>query len=93
MMMITQREKDENLMIVAAVIGYALKHDIETPDVYDLFRKNDIPKKIRACYDVLHSQSIDESLYFAEDILAQSGREPDLRPLTPPLSILPRTER
>jgi len=71
--MTTQREKEENLMIVAAVIGYALKHDLETPVVYDLFSKNDVPGKIRSCYDVLHTQGIDESLYFAEDILARNG--------------------
>ena len=69
----TQREKDENLMIVSAVIGYALKHGIETPDAYDLFQHHDIFAKIRACYDVLHTQSIDESLYFAEDILARNA--------------------
>ena len=68
-----QREKDENLMIVAAVIGYALKHDIETDAAYDIFDKYDVFNKIRACYDVLHTQSIDESLYFAEDVLAQNA--------------------
>ena len=68
----TQREKDENLMIVAAVVGYALKHDIETATAYDIFLKHDIFSKIRNCYEVLHTQGIDESLYFAEDVLAQS---------------------
>lgn len=69
----TQREKDENLMIVSAVIGYALKHGIETADAFDIFQKHDIFASIRACYDVLHTQSIDESLYLAEDILARNA--------------------
>jgi len=34
----TQREKDENLMIVAAVTGYALKHNINTGAAYDILR-------------------------------------------------------
>lgn len=59
-------------MIVSAVIGYALKHGIETSDAFDIFQKHDIFAKIRACYDVLHTQSLDESLHFAEDILAQN---------------------
>ena len=69
----THREKDENLMIVSAVIGYALKHGIDTADAFDIFQKHEVFGKIRACYDVLHTQSMDESLYFAEDVLSQSA--------------------
>jgi hypothetical protein len=67
----TQREKDQNLMIVAAVESYSLKHGIEAPAAYALFRNNSLFEMIRNCYEVLHTQSIDESLAFAEDVLSR----------------------
>jgi hypothetical protein len=67
----TQKEIDQNLMIVAAVEGYAQKHDVDPADSFALFKKCDLFSMIRSCYGMLHTQSIDESLAFAEDIIAR----------------------
>jgi len=64
-----QRQRDENLMIVTAVEQYALNHHISTAAAYTLFRENGINMLIRRHYNALHTQPLDESYYFAEDIL------------------------
>jgi len=68
----TQKEIDQNLMIVAAVEGYAQKHQIDAAESLALFKQHDLLNMIRSCYEVLHTQSIDESLAFAEDVLARN---------------------
>jgi hypothetical protein len=65
----TQKEIDQNLMIVAAIEGYAQKHRIDTAESFALFKQHDLLNMIRSCYEALHTQSIDESLSFAEDVL------------------------
>jgi hypothetical protein len=67
-----QREIDQNLMIVAAVEGYSRKYSLPVTDTFTLFRQRGILDMIRADYEVLHTQSIDESLHLAEDVLARS---------------------
>jgi hypothetical protein len=57
-------------MVVAAIEGYSFKHNIEAKDAYDLFKRYDIFDLIRGEYDTLHTQSLDESVSFAEDALA-----------------------
>ena len=63
------QQRDENLMIVTAVEQYAQKHNIPTAVSYALFRKHGINTLIRRHYNALHTQPLDESYYFAEDIL------------------------
>jgi hypothetical protein len=65
-----QRERDENLMVVAAVEGYSLKMGLPPAETFDLFRRNDVFAKIRKSYGALHTQGLDESVEFAADILA-----------------------
>jgi hypothetical protein len=63
------KERDQNLMLVAAVEGYSQRYKMEPCDVLKLFIKNNINGLIRSQYETLHTQSLDESISFAEDIL------------------------
>jgi hypothetical protein len=65
----TGEQRDENLMIVYAVEGYARRHGLAEKDVHSLFQKHQIAKSIRKFYNVLHTQDLDENVYFAEDVL------------------------
>ena len=65
----TQQQRDENLILVAAVEQYANKHDMSTADSFALFRQHGINTLIRLHYNALHTQPLDEGYYFAEDIL------------------------
>jgi hypothetical protein len=56
-------------MIVAAVEGYSFRHNMTSKDAFDLFARYDVLNSIRSQYDTLHTQSLDESVSFAEDIL------------------------
>ena len=56
-------------MLVAAVEGYSFKHNIGAKDAFDLFRQHGVFDLIRSQYDTLHTQSLDESVSFAEDVL------------------------
>ena len=61
--------EDENLLIVCAVEGYAHRHGITTRETLKLFREYGVTGAIRQCYDTLHTQDIDETVYFAEDYI------------------------
>jgi hypothetical protein len=64
-------EIDKNLIVVAAIEGYSFKHSLPTNVVYELFKKNKIIDLLRSQYEVLHTQSMDEGVLFAEDILVR----------------------
>ncbi|MDR1836117.1 MAG: DUF3791 domain-containing protein [Treponema sp.] len=66
----TETEREQNLMIVYAVEGYSQRHNLPEKDVLALFRKNGINRLIRKNYNALHTQGLDESISFAEDVLA-----------------------
>ena len=66
----TEIERDQNLMLVYAVEGYSQRHNIPEKDVVLLFRENKINDLIRKNYNALHTQDMDESISFAEDILS-----------------------
>ena len=68
---IMSRMRDENLMIVTAVEGYSFEHGTNEKDVFDLFRRHNIFSLLRSQYDTLHTQSLDESVSFAEDVLSK----------------------
>ncbi|MDR2608040.1 MAG: DUF3791 domain-containing protein [Treponema sp.] len=65
----THKERDQNLMIVTAVEGYSQRHNMAPADVLKLFLQHNITGLIRSQYNTLHTQSLDESIFFAEDIL------------------------
>jgi hypothetical protein len=64
--------RDENLMLVAAVERYAQQHSIPTANSFDIFRQYGINELIRKHYNALHTQPLDESFYFAEDVINRS---------------------
>ena len=68
------RERDENLMIVTAVEGYSFKQNMNEKDVFELFSRHDIFNLLRSQYDTLHTQSLDESISFAEDVLSRAAK-------------------
>ena len=63
-------ERDQNLMFVYAVEGYSQRFNMQEKDVITLFRKNEIKKLLQKNYNTLHTQDLDESINFAEDVLS-----------------------
>jgi len=63
-------EHDQNLMLVYAIEGYSQRHNLPEKDVVVLFQKHGINRLIRDNYNALHTQDLDESISFAEDILS-----------------------
>ena len=66
----TEAERDQNLMLVYAVEGYSQRHNLPEKEVISLFRKYGITDLIRKNYSALHTQDLDESISFVEDILS-----------------------
>ena len=64
-----RQQRDENLMVVAAVELYAKKYGIPTIESLMLFRQYNITALIRQHYNALHTQPLEESFYFADDII------------------------
>jgi hypothetical protein len=67
----TEIEREQNLMIVYAVEGYAKQHNLSERETLALFTQHDITKAIRKHYGALHTQDLDESVFFAEDVINQ----------------------
>jgi hypothetical protein len=65
----TELWRDENLLIVYAVEGYAHRHNMTTRETLKLFREYGVTNAIRKCYNGLHTQDYDEAVYFAEDFI------------------------
>jgi hypothetical protein len=70
---IDEEQRDRNLLVVAAVEGYARQHKIPASETMELFLKHGITESIRQCYDTLHTQDLSECVLFAEDILARKS--------------------
>lgn len=68
------KDVDMNLLVVEAVEGYAYRHNVSTRDTYLLFKDNNIICLLRENYGILHTQSMEESIYFVEDILRRIGK-------------------
>ena len=64
-----KQQRDENLMLVAAVEQYAKKYSIPTAVSFSLFRQYGITALIRKYYNALHTQPLEECFYFADDII------------------------
>ena len=67
----TQTERNENLIIVAAVEQYANMHGIGVVEAFDLFKKHDLFSILRECYDTLHTQDLFEGAFFADEYIAR----------------------
>ncbi|WFR57768.1 DUF3791 domain-containing protein [Anaerocolumna sp. AGMB13025] len=70
-----QTERDMNLMVVEAIEGYAHNHALNAKDVLELFTRKGIIPLLRSQYQALHSQSLEESIYFVEDVLRRKQNE------------------
>jgi isopropylmalate/homocitrate/citramalate synthase len=64
-----RQQRDENLMLVAAVEQYAKKYGIPTIKSLMLFHQYNVTALIRQHYNALHTQPLEESFYFADDII------------------------
>ena len=64
-------ERDKNLIVVYALDGYAHNHGISTYEAAQIFKKHDMFSLLRSQYEVLHMLDLDESVGFAEDVLAR----------------------
>lgn len=73
--MLTQDEKDLDLMVVATVEEYGRRHGLDTDQVVALFRERGIFEQLRAQYDVLHMLDLDEGADFVDQYLAVSPHE------------------
>jgi hypothetical protein len=74
------RERDENLLVVAAVQGYSSRHAISDHRAFELLRANGVLKLIREHYSTLHTQSLSESAEFAEDVMRWKQAESEALP-------------
>lgn len=63
------KEINQNLLIIEAIEGYAYRHNLTVKETYWLFRQYDLFRLVRENYEALHSQDLEESIYFCEDIL------------------------
>ncbi len=66
-----QDEIDANLLVVAAVEGYAHNHNIPEKDAYTILSKNNMLALVREQYPALHTQPLEETVAFVEDVMGQ----------------------
>jgi hypothetical protein len=69
----TQAQRDENLLVVAAVEGYSRRHRLSARATFDAFQAAGVIASIRKHSGVLHTLALEESVDFAEDLLARAG--------------------
>lgn len=65
----SQRERDADLIIVASVEEYGMRHHMPVKEVLPLFEKHNIFALLRSQYDVLHMMDLSEGADVAESIL------------------------
>ncbi len=70
-----QADRDMNLMVVEAIEGYAYNHKLNAKEVFELFAKKGIIPLLRSQYLALHTQSLEESIFFVEDVLRREQHE------------------
>ncbi|MFU0825987.1 MAG: DUF5405 domain-containing protein [Lachnoclostridium sp.] len=70
-----QSEQIMNLLVVEAVEGYAYNHKLSPIEVLELFTSKGILTLLRSQYQALHTQSLEESIYFVEDVLRRKQNE------------------
>jgi len=59
-------------MLVAAVDSYADEYGLPYSQVFARFKEHGAFDALRSSYDVLHTQSLDESAAFVKDFLAKA---------------------
>lgn len=66
-----QNEKNKNLLVVTAIEGFAEKHHLSEEEVYEKFSRYGIIDLVRAEYDALHTQPLEETAQFVEDVMSR----------------------
>jgi hypothetical protein len=69
----TEKDHDENLLIVAAVEGYSHLHGISASKAFDLLDEQGVLALVRKNYKALHTQSLDETVGFVEDVMVRKA--------------------
>jgi hypothetical protein len=69
----TQKEHDENLLVVTAVEGYSYRHNIPATEAFDLLDRQGVLALVRKNYETLHTQSLEETADFADDIMSRKA--------------------
>ena len=64
-----QDEIDANLLVVTAVQGYAANHQLNEQEAYTILSEHDMLSLVREHYDVLHTQPLEETVAFVEDVM------------------------
>lgn len=64
-----QTEIDKNLLVVTAIQGYAENHNISESEAYEKLKKHNMLALIRDEYDALHTQGLEETVSFVEDVM------------------------
>ena len=67
------RKYDEDLIIVAAVEEFAVRHGMTSEKTVELFRKYDMFTVLRSEYAYLHTQPLTEGADFAENYIKRRG--------------------
>ena len=70
-----QTEIDKNLLVVTAIQGYAENHHISESEAYEKFENHNMLALVRNEYDALHTQSLEETVAFAEDVMKRYQSE------------------
>lgn len=65
----SQEEREANLIVVATVEEYSLRHHMPVKEVLALFERYHIGNLLRSQYEVLHTMDLDEGADFAEAVL------------------------
>lgn len=65
----TQTEMDKNLLVVTAIQGYAENHNMSESEVFEKFQANNMLSLIRNEYEALHTQPLEETVGFVEDVM------------------------
>jgi len=65
------RTSNENLLVVAAVEGFSRRHRVPARETIARFERAGVLRLIRDNYSTLCTQRLEESVAFAEDVLAR----------------------
>jgi len=71
-------QREQNLMFIYAIEGYAKRHGISENEAFNIFKKYGINDYFRKYYGILHTQDFDEDVFFAEDLI-ERAREKSLQ--------------
>lgn len=67
----TERERIQNLILTAAIDGYASMHSISLLETVDLFKRFGVFGLLRDNYETLHTQDPYEGAAFADSYIAR----------------------